>query len=75
MQKKLHKDITRLLLVLMTATSCEIIGDIFQAGMGVGIFLVIVVIAVIVLIISKLGRRQIKIDKSRFTIPVFSRAP
>lgn len=44
-----------LLLVLMTVTSCEIIGDIFQAGMGVGIFLVIVVIAVIVLIISKLG--------------------
>ncbi len=44
-----------LLLVLMTATSCEIIGDIFQAGMGFGIFLVIVVIAVIVLIISKLG--------------------
>ncbi len=44
-----------LLLVLMTATSCEIIGDIFKAGMGVGIFLVVVVIAVIVFIISKLG--------------------
>lgn len=44
-----------LLLVLMTVTSCEIIGDIFQAGMGFGIFLVVVVIAVIVFIISKLG--------------------
>ncbi|HOZ75812.1 MAG TPA: hypothetical protein PLS51_08345 [Flavobacterium sp.] len=47
--------IALLLLVLMTVTSCEIIGDIFQAGMGFGIFLVVVVIAVIVFIISKLG--------------------
>jgi len=44
-----------LLLVLFTATGCELVGDIFQAGMGFGIFIVIVVIAVIVLIISKLG--------------------
>ncbi len=36
-------------------TSCEIIGDIFQAGMGVGIFLVIAVIALIFFVISKIG--------------------
>ena len=42
-----------LLFVLCIVTSCELIGDIFQAGVGVGIFLVILVIAVIVWAISK----------------------
>ena len=54
----MQSKITRLLmlfLVLMTATSCEVIGGIFKAGMGVGIFVVIAVIAVIIFIISKLG--------------------
>ncbi|MBC7846256.1 MAG: hypothetical protein H7Y10_07165 [Flavobacterium sp.] len=41
-------------LVALLFTSCEIIGDIFQAGMGVGIFLVVVVLAVIAFIISKI---------------------
>jgi hypothetical protein len=38
-------------------TSCELVGDIFQAGMGVGIFLVVLVIGVIIFIITRLGRR------------------
>jgi hypothetical protein len=42
-----------LFLILFTFTSCELIGDIFQAGMGVGIVLVIIVIAIIVYIISR----------------------
>lgn len=42
-----------LLLVMFSVTSCELIGDIFQAGVGVGIFLVILVIAVVVWAISK----------------------
>ncbi|HEY0047185.1 MAG TPA: hypothetical protein VGB44_10780 [Flavobacterium sp.] len=45
--------IAALLLVLLSFTSCEAIGDIFQAGIGVGIFLVILVIAVVIWIISK----------------------
>lgn len=45
--------IAALFIVLFSFTSCEVIGDIFKAGMGVGIFLVILVIAVIVWIISK----------------------
>lgn len=45
--------IAALLLVLFSFTSCEVIGDIFQAGMGVGIFLVILVVAVIIWIISR----------------------
>jgi hypothetical protein len=42
-----------LVLVLFSFTSCEIIGDIFKTGMGVGIFLVILVIAIIVWVVSK----------------------
>jgi hypothetical protein len=54
MQNKITRTLL-LLLVLLSATSCEVIGDIFKAGMGFGIFIVVVVIAVIVLIVSKLG--------------------
>ena len=45
--------IAALFLVLFSFTSCEVIGDIFKTGMGVGIFLVILVIAIIVWVISK----------------------
>lgn len=41
------------LLISTTLTGCEVIGDIFQAGVGVGVFLVIAVIVLIVWIISK----------------------
>ncbi|KDN53792.1 hypothetical protein [Flavobacterium seoulense] len=44
-----------LLTVMFTFTSCEVIGGIFKAGMGVGIFLVIAVIALIIFLISKIG--------------------
>lgn len=55
----MQNKITRLLMVfviLFSFTSCEIIGDIFQAGMGVGIFLVVVVIAVIFFVINKMRK-------------------
>ena len=45
-------------LLILSLTSCEIITDIFQAGMGVGIFLVLLVIAVIVFIVIKLRKRD-----------------
>jgi hypothetical protein len=44
--------------LILSLTSCEIITDIFQAGMGVGIFLVLLVIAVIVFIVIKLRNRD-----------------
>ncbi|HEY0091901.1 MAG TPA: hypothetical protein VGB43_05380 [Flavobacterium sp.] len=44
---------TVFLFMLLSITACEAIGDIFQAGMSVGIFLVILVIAIIVWVISK----------------------
>ena len=42
-----------LMVVLFTVTSCEVIGDIFQAGMGVGIFLVIAVVVLVIWLINK----------------------
>ena len=53
--------ILSLMLVLalsQLAVSCEVIGGIFKAGMGVGIFIVIAIIAVIVFVISKIGGRK-----------------
>lgn len=48
-----------LLVVAMTTSGCELIGDIFQAGMWVGIILVVIVIAVVVFLFRLLtGRRR-----------------
>lgn len=41
------------LLIATLFTSCEVIGDIFQAGVGVGVFIVIAVIILIIWIISR----------------------
>jgi hypothetical protein len=40
--------------ILFSFTSCEIIGDIFKAGMGFGIFIVVVIIAIIIFVFAKL---------------------
>lgn len=45
------------ILMLLTLTSCEVIGDIFSAGFYAGIFVVILVIVVIIWLISKMGKR------------------
>jgi hypothetical protein len=53
----MYDKITRivlLLIILISATSCSIIGGIFKAGMGVGIFFVVIILAVIAFIISKI---------------------
>lgn len=53
----MQKIITRLLMVfviLFSFTSCEVIGDIFKAGMGFGIFIVIFIVAIIIFIFAKL---------------------
>jgi hypothetical protein len=49
----------RLSVILLAATAvsgCEVIGDIFQAGMAVGIFIVLAVIALVVFLIGKVRR-------------------
>ncbi|MFH6999680.1 hypothetical protein ACHRVZ_17285 [Flavobacterium sp. FlaQc-57] len=53
----MQKIITRLLMVfviLFSFTSCEVIGDIFKAGMGFGIFIVIFIVAIIIFIFAKI---------------------
>jgi hypothetical protein len=47
----------RLLLVLVATislTGCEVVGDIFQAGMAVGVIMVVGVIALIGFLIAKI---------------------
>jgi hypothetical protein len=44
-------------MLLMIFSSCSVIGGIFKAGMGVGIFLVILVIAVIIFLVSRVGKK------------------
>ncbi|MGV8992627.1 MAG: hypothetical protein ACOH1O_00875 [Flavobacterium sp.] len=46
-----------LMVVLFTVTSCEAIGSIFKAGMGVGIFLVIAVVVLVIWLISKFSKK------------------
>jgi hypothetical protein len=49
----------RVLVVLLAGLAlpaCELVGDIFQAGMAVGILLVLLFVAVVVFLISKARR-------------------
>lgn len=43
-------------MLLSLLTSCELVGDIFQAGMAVGIFVVIAIVVIIVWIINRFRR-------------------
>ena len=52
--QKITQRILLLFIVMFTFSSCEVIGGIFKAGMGVGIFMVIAVIAVILFLVSKM---------------------
>lgn len=49
---------TLLALMILSFSSCEIIGGIFKTGMGVGIFLVVIVVAIVVYIFSRIGRNK-----------------
>ena len=42
-----------LILLVLLSAGCEVIGDIFQAGMVVGVILVLLVIGVAVFLIAK----------------------
>lgn len=44
-------------LLLLTLSSCEFIGDVFQAGVGVGMFIVIAVIVLIIFVFAKMFRK------------------
>ena len=42
-------------IMLLSLGSCQIIGDIFKTGVGVGVFLVVAVIAVVIFVIAKIA--------------------
>jgi hypothetical protein len=46
-----------MMLMLLTLSGCEVIGDIFSAGMYTGIFVVVFVIAIIIWLVTKMGKR------------------
>lgn len=41
----------------LSTTSCSVVKGIFNAGMGVGIFIVVAVIVLIVFVASKVGKK------------------
>jgi hypothetical protein len=47
-----------LLLVMVSLSSCELIGDIFKAGVWVGVLIVVVILALIIFLISKLSGKR-----------------
>lgn len=52
--------LSRLLLVFVagiTLAACELVGDIFQAGLAIGVILVIAAVALIIFLVSKVRRR------------------
>jgi hypothetical protein len=46
-------NISLLIMLMLSFTGCQLIGDIFRAGVWVGIIIVIIVIALLVWIIRK----------------------
>lgn len=57
MKKFNYPILSALLLFAFTLSSCEIVGDIFQAGIWVGLILVVIVIVIIVWIFNKFRRK------------------
>jgi len=55
--KKHIFNITFITLMLTTLSSCEIVGGIFKAGMGVGIFVVVLVVVLIVFLLRRIGKK------------------
>ncbi|MCW3122709.1 MAG: phosphatidate cytidylyltransferase [Flavipsychrobacter sp.] len=53
--KKLQIFSVVVLLLTLTMSSCQIIGDIFKAGVGVGVFAVVAVIGLVIFLIAKIG--------------------
>ena len=41
--------------LLLILSSCSVVGGIFKAGMGFGIFIVVAIIAVVIFVIAKLA--------------------
>jgi hypothetical protein len=49
---------TLLLALLTTLSGCAVIGGIFKAGMGVGIFVSVLIVALIIFLISRVFKSK-----------------
>jgi starvation-inducible outer membrane lipoprotein len=49
--------LTLILSLAFLLTGCEVIGDIFSAGVYTGVFIVVFVIVVIVVVVARMGRK------------------
>ncbi len=58
MKLKAFSKLAAIFFLLFAMSSCEVIGDIFKAGVWVGIVIVVAIIAVIIFIVSKLGGKN-----------------
>lgn len=50
--------VTLFMALLLTISGCSVVGGIFKAGMGVGVFAVVLVIAIIIFFIVRMGKRK-----------------
>ncbi|PQJ09552.1 phosphatidate cytidylyltransferase [Flavipsychrobacter stenotrophus] len=41
--------------IILGLSSCQIVGDIFKAGVGVGVFIVVAIIGLIIFLIARIG--------------------
>ena len=55
---KKQATIALFLAFLLTFSGCSVVGGIFKAGMGVGIFAVVLVIAIIIFLVTRIGRNK-----------------
>lgn len=55
--KKLNATGLLIWLLALTLTSCEAIGDIFGAGVYLGVFMTVIVVVIIIVLIAKAFRK------------------
>lgn len=56
--KKQLINYTLIISLLLTFSSCAVVGGIFKAGMGVGIFIVVLIIAAIIFVVNRMGKNK-----------------
>ncbi|WP_165823889.1 hypothetical protein [Pseudochryseolinea flava] len=52
-----YRSLFWIFVLAMSMTSCELVGDIFSAGVYTGIFLVVFVVVIIIVVIARMGKK------------------
>ncbi len=56
--KKITSFFIAAFVIMVTFSSCQLIGDIFKAGIWTGVLIVAAVVGVIIYLISSIGKRK-----------------